>query len=150
MPLALRGSDLYLTAGLWLVKVLELHGRSDLTFEIADDLLRYQNEDIGKFKAIYIGGGNTWNLIRELKDSYFDDKLSKYLELGGIIYGGSAGAIILGKRIDTHDDENKISYTDTSGLNFLNHFSVACHYREEQSGLNIIIPQLFVSKKKPV
>ncbi len=133
IPVALRGSDLYHSAELWLAKVLELHGRSDLTFETADDLLRYKNRDIEKFNAIYIGGGNTWSLIRELKDSCLAGQLSKYLEAGGPIYGGSAGAIILGRRIDTHDDENKIRYKDTSGLNLLNHFSIACHYKVDQS-----------------
>ncbi len=133
IPVALRGSDLYPTAQLWLAKVLELHGRSDLTFETAGNLLRYKNGDIEKFNAIYIGGGNTWSLMRELKDSCFTNYLSKYLEAGGLVYGGSAGAIILGRRIDTHDDENKISYKDTSGLDLLNHFSIACHYKDEQS-----------------
>ncbi len=133
IPVALRGSDLYPTANLWLMKVLELHGRSDLKFEIADDLSIYKEADVKKFDAIYIGGGNTWSLMRELRDSGFSKHLTQYLETGGVVYGGSAGAIILGLRIDTHDDENLINYKDISGLNFLSDFSISCHFKDEQS-----------------
>lgn len=133
IPNALRGNALYPTAKFWLSKVLELHGRTDLKFETADNLSKYQNVNLNNFDAIYIGGGNTWHLMYELKDSGFFNLLVDYAESGGLIYGGSAGAIVLGNRIDTHDDENNINYQDMSGLNLLSNLSVACHYREDQS-----------------
>jgi dipeptidase E len=133
IPVALRNTDLYLTAKHWMAKVIELHERSDLSFETVDDLLRYNNIDTEKFDAVYIGGGNTWSLMRELKDSGFSDYLIKYLDEGGFVYGGSAGAIVLGSRIDTHDDENEINYKDMSGLCLLNNFSIACHFKDVQS-----------------
>lgn len=112
--------------------ILKLHDRSDLQFETADDLSKYNNEDVAKFNAIYIGGGNTWSLMSELKNSGFSKILIQYLKTGGQVYGGSAGAIILGKRIDTHDDENEIELKDMLGFNLLHNYSVACHFKDEQ------------------
>jgi len=133
IPIALRGNKLYPTVHLWMRKVLELHNRNDVRFEVADNLAKYQLEDLKKINAIYIGGGNTWNLMQELRDSDFSQELVSYIKNGGVIYGGSAGAIVLGKNIDTHDDENKINLKNTSGFNLLGDYSVACHYTNEQA-----------------
>ncbi len=133
VPVALRGNKVYPVAHLWMKSVLKLHGRNDLQFEKADDLSKYRYEDIKKFDAVYIGGGNTWNLIQEFRGSGFPNEIIQYIKSGGCVYGGSAGAIVLGKNIDTHDDENTINQKDISGLNLLNNYSVACHYKDEQS-----------------
>ncbi len=133
IPVALRGNKLYPTAHLWMKKVLELHNRNDVQFEVADDLAKYKQEDLKKFDAIYIGGGNTWNLMQELRDSGFSQEFVSYVKNGGVVYGGSAGAIVLGKNTDTHDDENKINLKNTTGFNLLGGYSVACHYTNEHS-----------------
>lgn len=49
------------------------------------------------------------------------------------MYGGSAGAIIMGKRIDTHNDENNVDLQDMSGLGLIGDFSVACHFEDKQN-----------------
>lgn len=133
IPVALRDNKLYPTVHIWMKGVLELHGRNDLQFENADDLSKYRYEDIKKFDAVYIGGGNTWNLMHEVRNSGFPNEIIQYIKSGGCVYGGSAGAIVLGKNIDTHDDENTINLKDTSGFNLLNNYSVACHYKDEQN-----------------
>jgi dipeptidase E len=133
IPIALRGHKLYSTAHLWMKNITELHDRTDVQFETVDDPSKYNLEVIKEFDGIYIGGGNTWSLIQEIRESGFADVLIQYIEAGGQVYGGSAGAIIMGKRIDTHDDENKIGLQDVSGFNLLNNFSVACHFKDEQN-----------------
>lgn len=133
IPVALRGNKLYPTAHIWMKSILEIHERNDIQFETADDLSKYRLEDLKSFDAIYIGGGNTWSLMQELMDSGFSQELISYIKNGGVVYGGSAGAIVLGKNIDTHDDENKINLKDTSGFNLLSDYSVACHYIDKQS-----------------
>jgi len=110
--------------------ILELHERNDVQFETVDDLFKLR--DLKGLDGIYIGGGNTWSLIQEIKNSNFSYQLLQYFEAGGQVYGGSAGAIILGKRIDTHDDENKIGLSDMEGLNLLGNYSVACHFKDDQ------------------
>lgn len=133
IPIAIRGHKLYATADAWMKGVTELHGRRDVQFEIVDDPSKYNLESLKEFNGIYIGGGNTWSLIQELKSSGFASILFQYLEAGGQVYGGSAGAIILGKNINTHDDENKVGLQDVSGFNLLANFSVACHFKDEQN-----------------
>ena len=133
IPIALRGHKLYPTAYLWMKGITELHERTDVQFETVDDPSKYQLKTLKKFDGIYIGGGNTWSLIKELKDSGFSDILLQYIETGEQVYGGSAGAIIMGKKINTHDAENKIGLQDVSGFNLLNNFSVACHFKDEQN-----------------
>jgi len=133
IPVALRGNKLYKTTHLWMKGILELHKRTDIQFEMADNLLKYRLEDLKNFDAVYIGGGNTWNLMQELRSSGFSNEIIQYIKNGGIVYGGSAGAIILGKNIDTHNDANKINLKDTSGFNLLSGYSVTCHYINEQN-----------------
>jgi dipeptidase E len=131
VPIALRGNELYPKVHLWMASILELHNRKDLKFETVQDLGNCKNVD--NFDAIYIGGGNTWSLMKEIRDTAFDDRLIKYFKNGGIIYGGSAGAIVLGKKINTHDDKNEAKLEDVSGLNILDNYSVTCHFKKEQA-----------------
>lgn len=133
IPIALRGHKLYSTTILWMKNITELHQRRDVWFETVDDPSRCGPETLKEFNGIYIGGGNTWSLIQELKYSGFADILIQYLKTGGQVYGGSAGAIIMGNRIDTQDDENKFGLEDISGFNLIDNFSVACHFKDEQS-----------------
>lgn len=133
IPIALRGHKLYSTSHLWMKSVIELHERKDIQFETMDNPSKYQLEYLKNFHSIYIGGGNTWNLIKEFEDSKFSRNLIQYFQAGGQIYGGSAGAIIMGKRIDTQNDKNESNFKKISGLNLLNGYSIACHFTEEQN-----------------
>lgn len=82
------------------------------------------------FDAIYIGGGNTYRLLRSIKTSNFDTVLRKFVQNYGHVYGGSAGAIIFGKNIETVKEENTIRYQDSSGLNLLRGWLLICHYKQ--------------------
>ena len=90
-------------------------------------------EDLKEFSAIYFGGGNTFRLMKEIRDSGFDKVLLKFYKNGGHIYGGSAGAAILGKSIATSSsfDKNKVKLKDLSGLNLALGYSIWCHYKKE-------------------
>jgi dipeptidase E len=68
----------------------------------------------------------------DITKSGFKDYLIQYVENGGLLYGGSAGAIILGKRIDTQNDENKINLLQDDGLNLVNEYSIACHFKNDE------------------
>lgn len=133
IPVALRGNKLFSTASQWMSSILRLHNRTDLDLITANDINGYDIKKLLDFDAVYIGGGNTWNLMAELNDSGFSKLLLEYLEHDKKIYGGSAGAIVLGELIDTHDDPNDIDYRKNNGLSVINnHYSIACHYKDEQ------------------
>ena len=134
IPIALRGHKLYATAALWMKNILALHKREDVTFELWDDVAHKTYADVARFDAMYIGGGNTWSLMEELRGVDFPKVIAEFLEKKGSVYGGSAGAIVMGKRIDTHDDKNEISWTDMNGFAMTGNYSVACHFKEEQTG----------------
>lgn len=63
---------------------------------------KLQNSDI-----IYIGGGNTFYLLQELKRSGADKLIKKQVLLGKAYIGESAGAVVAAPRIDYIEDMDK-------------------------------------------
>ena len=92
---------------------------------------------LNDYGAVFIGGGNTFKLLKKIKESGFDKKLIKYYKSGGTIYGGSAGAIILGKDINTalmckDADVNEVKLKDISGMNLIGGYDIQCHFEDNQ------------------
>lgn len=106
--------------------------------DVCTDLFKAPNLD--EYKAIFIGGGNTFKLLKEIKESGFDTKIKNYLDNGGFIYGGSAGAIIFGETIETssHADKNLVGLKDLTGLNLLKGYDVWCHYNEDKDEKGVL------------
>jgi dipeptidase E len=79
---------------------------------------------------MFIGGGNTFRLLRGLKTSGAFDRIKSFTERDGVVFGGSAGAIIFGKDLSacTLDDANDTDFRDTSGFDVLGGISLLCHY----------------------
>ena len=129
IPIALSGADRPYSSCLeWLRTVLVPHCIYDI--EMWTDLSSRTLEDLGQFDAVYIGGGNTYSLLKDIQESGFGGILSAYADAGGTLYGGSAGAIILGADIGTcaHLDENRVNLSSMEGLNLIGGVSVWCHY----------------------
>jgi dipeptidase E len=95
------------------------------------DVAGKADADLDPYAATYIGGGNTFTLMQTLKGTGFIAPLRRFIERGGIVYGGSAGAIILGRDIATaaHLDPNDAGLQDTQGLDLLRGYAIWCHYR---------------------
>ncbi|MBL7260923.1 Type 1 glutamine amidotransferase-like domain-containing protein [Paractinoplanes lichenicola] len=79
-----------------------------------------------------IPGGNTYDLLAAVRDML--PALRPFLERGGHIYGGSAGAILLGADIDIAGilDPNDIGLTDTAGADLLAGHVVYPHFTADQ------------------
>lgn len=86
--------------------------------------------NLNDYSSIFIGGGNTFKLLKELKKNNNFEKIKEYINNNGIIYGGSAGSIIFGKDLLSckFDDTNDVNLTDIDGFNVLNGVSILCHY----------------------
>ncbi len=135
-PFALRGSgrswsDCYT----WIREVFQPLGCEKI--EMWTDLTAHDPYELLRFTAVYLGGGNTFFLRHELHRNGFDHALLGFAGAGGMLYGGSAGAIVLGSDIMTgaHLDENEVGLSDTYGLNLVMGHAVWCHYQVEDDEL---------------
>ena len=113
------------------------------------------NKNFNDYSCIFIGGGNTYKLLNDLKVSGAFDKIKNYLiNDNGIVYGGSAGAIIFGKDLDSCniDDENEVGLVDNKGFNMINGYSLFCHYTSREPDRTELSKNylLELSKKKPI
>ena len=118
----------------------------------AGELMRLKLAD---YACLYIGGGNTYKLLNDLKASGAFEKIRKYLtEEDGIVYGGSAGAIIFGKDLDScnTDDDNEVGLKDRTGFDMLGGYSLLCHYTNRNRERTELSRRylLELSKIKPV
>lgn len=112
-------------------------------------------KDLNNYACIYIGGGNTYKLLSLLKSSGAFEKIRNYLiSDNGIVYGGSAGAIIFGKDLDScnTDDENEVGLVNNSGFDLINGYSLLCHYTSRDEERTELSKKylLELSKIKPI
>jgi dipeptidase E len=82
-----------------------------------------------EISGIYIGGGDTVKLLKEVRETHFDKYLRDVAQSGIPIYGGSAGAIILGDDIRTAPEAKHLTKSEAKGLNIIKGYSIVCHYR---------------------
>ena len=98
------------------------------------DMVRSAEElstkNLNDYSFLFIGGGNTFKLLHDLKINGSFEKISKYINGNGIVFGGSAGAIIFGKDLEACKlaDVNEINLQDINGFDILNGVSILCHY----------------------
>jgi len=118
----------------WFASVYSNYGI--VNFEMWTEL-KNRTLNCDEVAGVFIGGGNTFKLLKYIKDTGFDKVLKQYIDNNGIVYGGSAGAIILGKTIGTatHADKNNVNLIDFSGLNCLYDYDIWCHYTDEDEQL---------------
>jgi len=111
-------------------------------------------KNFSDYSVVFIGGGNTYKLLKELKECGAFEKLRAYLEHGGVAFGGSAGAIIFGEDLESCnlDDPNEVGLTDTAGMDVLHGVSLLCHFtnREKAEDEQSKAYLLHVSKRRRV
>ncbi|KPL58903.1 Type 1 glutamine amidotransferase-like domain-containing protein [Rossellomorea vietnamensis] len=148
LPVAMDPGEIsYETCYEWIKSVFAPFGVKDIA--MWEDLRGKTLQDLMRYSAVYIGGGNTFRLMSNILQSDFHVHLSAFKEKGGTIYGGSAGAIVLGSNIATctHVDDNDVLLKTRNGLSFLDNFSIWCHYEE---GNDPLIHQFIQAFHKPI
>lgn len=77
-----------------------------------------ENINFSAYDIIYMIGGNTFYLLKELREKNLDEKIIQAINNGVIYIGSSAGSIILGKTIETAlpYDENWVNLVNFEGL----------------------------------
>lgn len=122
----------------WFSKLISSHSSSDrhldFTMWNAGDSLPI----LHNYNAIYVGGGNTYRLLMVLEKLGMLDALKKYIRNGGIYYGGSAGAVIVGKSLRTVEEENLENYSKHDGMDLINNLSIFPHFSDSEEQKNTI------------
>lgn len=84
------------------------------------------------FDAIYVCGGNTFYLLKKVRETGFDKIIDRFLEDGGIYVGVSAGSYIVCPTIDAatwkHADRNDVRLEDLRALNLVS-FLITAHFQ---------------------
>ena len=74
-------------------------------------------KEIVEFDAIYVGGGNTFYLLKKIKEMGFDKLIRRFVALGKLYVGVSAGSMIAGPDIEI------ASPFDENGCQFIGPYS---------------------------
>jgi len=131
----------------WLKSTLDLFGIKKYEMWTERELYKSKTIKPKKFGGIYIGGGNTFYLLKTFKDNSFWKFLIEAIKNNIPIYGGSAGAIIFGESIMSSYDENFVNLKDFSGMDLLNGISIFCHYKPEKED-NVYERLININSKK--
>lgn len=126
IPLAMN-EDKYDSCKEWFSSEIKLIGIKN--FDMVRNSLELSKKNFKDYCALFIGGGNTYKLLKAIKDNSNFEKIKEYLNNDGIVFGGSAGAIIFGKSINSCllDDGNYVGLREFDGFNYLSNYSILCH-----------------------
>jgi peptidase E len=119
----------------WLIERPALEGFDACTIK---NLANVEADDLKRlYHSIFIMGGNTFTLLSCIKATGFDSALKAVLN-EVLVYGISAGAIILGHDIESAQigpeaDENTVGLRDLNALDFLGGYNVHAHFALDHS-----------------
>ncbi len=108
--------------------------------DLITDATQITRERLSKVSGVFIGGGNTYKLLKYLKETPAFENLKEYIQNGGLVMGSSAGALIFSEDINTClkdeleikscSDENLVGLKDTKGFNLIKGYSILPHYKK--------------------
>lgn len=121
----------YLLKGRGELESLGLHNFVDIDLRVPDDLAKLDD-----CQLIVVSGGNTFYLLKVVRESGFDQKLKELFANDKVYLGFSAGSIILGTSIETSGvgptaDKNADYIDDLRGLRQVP-FMVAVHMDKKE------------------
>ena len=135
LPCALRGIRPFESCLEWITATFAPLNVTQIT--MWTDLSEHRADELDQFDAVYIGGGNTFSLLAELRKSGFEHYLKEYVRRGKAVYGGSAGAAVLGRDIQTvrYLDCNEVGLVETKGLDLAMGHAIWVHYQPQDDSL---------------
>lgn len=134
-PIALRGIKPFLACLEWITGTFAPLNITNIS--MWTDLSEHRAGELDAFEAVYLGGGNTYSLLSQLRESGFDRHLKAFALSGTAVYGGSAGAVVLGRDIRSvqHLDQDDIGLTGTQGLDLADGHAIWVHYQPQDDDL---------------
>src|SRR3989344_3457617 len=108
--------------------------------EMWTDLKGKSLKDLTPFDSIYIEGGNPFVLLDALKKADFMPILRSYIASGKLVYGQSAGALVMGTDMSfaqffSGNVENTVGLVDTQGLDLFRGYSIWPHYTQKDDSI---------------
>jgi len=93
-------------------------------------------KEIQEYDVMYVCGGNTFYLLKKIKEIKFDKLITTFVKDNKIFVGVSAGSIIACPDIDIASpfDENDVGLKDIQALHFIEDY-VSPHYCKEEEPL---------------
>ncbi|QHK18527.1 type 1 glutamine amidotransferase-like domain-containing protein [Pseudarthrobacter psychrotolerans] len=94
----------------------------------------HSTEELADFDILFIGGGNTFDLLEHVMLHGFAEPVRRFIASGGSFYGGSAGAILASDDIGIAEayDDNKTGLTILEGLGLTPGATVLPHYGPDE------------------
>ena len=129
VPTALAQSPHFEKAEAWFRATYAPFGITDVV--VWESLDGKNLGDVSGVAAVYLGGGDTYYLLSELRRTGLLAQVTAAAASGLVVYGGSAGAIVLGADTTTGavaGDPDLIGVTDHRGADAVHGWSVSCHY----------------------
>lgn len=111
---------------------------ADVGFEAQEIDIEGKNENelrrlLGDKDIIYVQGGNTFYLLKCVRESGFDKVVKEFIQKGVIYIGVSAGSYIACPTIEmANPDKNTVGLTDLRALNLVP-FLLSVHFKPEYS-----------------
>lgn len=100
----------------------------------------FRIEDLPDFDVVYVCGGNTFSILKKMRETKIDGFIRSQVGRGSIYVGVSAGSIIAGPNIEIagwgiDGDKNEVELKDLEGFSFTNiavlpHFENSKHQEE--------------------
>lgn len=95
-------------------------------------------EELEKIDVLYVCGGNTFYLLRKIRENKFDEKIKEMIDNGVVYVGVSAGSILAGPDIeiagrDDGWDINDVGIKNLIGLNLTDKV-LSPHYKSKDEG----------------
>lgn len=115
----------------------------ELGFNITDVDIKNQSETsltkkINDFNIVFVEGGNTFYLLKHVRDSGFDSAIRRFLDRGGIYVGSSAGSMIVGLNIESagwkHTNRNIVNLKDLTAMKLVP-FVISAHLDDKNIDL---------------
>jgi len=113
-------------------RLSDLGFKTMVKIDLRNETEKSLNNKFKDFDVIIAEGGNTFYLLKYIRESGFDKALKLFLDKGGIYLGVSAGSIVAGKDISCSSwkpewDENTAGLDDFKGLGLVD-FIIVPHY----------------------
>lgn len=110
----------------------------DYELDVWQDLQQHRPEELttARTDVLFVGGGNTFQLLDAVQRGRFADAVRDFVGLGGDYYGGSAGAVLACESIAIAEghDPNDVGLSDLTGLRLLSGVAVLPHFTPDQLG----------------